>query len=439
MNIAQMVTKLEDAEMILKEVSSKENWNGEIFLLKNNNGKFPAILNVSLIKDATGIPSGMMCIIHDITERELAEQEILSQKERFSQLFENSPIAIVFLDDQDNVIQINESFTQLFDYYLDEIKGKYINNLIASPEMREEAESYSEQIRQGDQLNKESYRIKKDGTRIYVQIVGIPITQNTKIVGMYGMYLDMTQRKEAEDKLKLAKELAEQSAKMKTEFLAQMSHEIRTPLNVITANVDYLKDEVKDKIESESLDCFEFIELSSQRIIRTIDLILNMTEIQLGLFKPLLTKVNLDTQVLSKLYHEYLKLASNKGIELVYNCNIKKPEIKVDEYCIIQIISNLIDNAIKFTQKGQVEILLTRNSGGNFIIEVKDTGIGISKEFFPQLFQPFIQEDHGYARRYEGNGLGLALAKSYCDINNAVLEVESEKNIGSTFRVILQN
>ncbi|MDP3582233.1 MAG: ATP-binding protein, partial [Ignavibacteria bacterium] len=116
-----------------------------------------------------------------------------------------------------------------------------------------------------------------------------------------------------------------------------------------------------------------------------------------------------------------------------------KPEIEVDEYCIVQIISNLIDNAIKFTKKGQVEILLTRNCVGDFIIEVKDTGIGIGKDFLSQLFQPFMQEDHGYARSYEGNGLGLALAKSYCDINNAIIEVESEKNIGSTFRVILGN
>ncbi|MDP2036674.1 MAG: PAS domain S-box protein, partial [Ignavibacteria bacterium] len=439
MKLAHLSANHEEVEKILNEVVSTENYNGDIILTKKNSEAFPAALNVSLIKDAAGVPSGMMCIIHDVTEREQAEQEIISQKERFSQLFENSPIAIVLLDEQDKIIQINESFTQLFDYYPDEIKGKYINNLIASPEMKEEAESYSAQVRQGNQFNKESYRIKKDGTSIYVQIVGIPITLNGRIVGMYGMYLDMTQRKEAEDKLKLAKELAEQSAKMKTEFLAQMSHEIRTPLNVITANVDYLKEEVRDKIESESLDCFEFIELSSQRIIRTIDLILNMTEIQLGLFKPILTKVNLDTQVLSKLYHDYLKLASNKGIGLVYNCDVKKPEIEVDEYCIVQIISNLIDNAIKFTREGKVEILLTRNCVGDFIIEVKDTGIGIGKDFLSQLFQPFMQEDHGYARSYEGNGLGLALAKSYCDINNAVLEVESKKNIGSTFRVILGN
>lgn len=439
MKLTRLSSNNEEVEKILSEVVSTENYNGDIILTKKNNEAFPAALNVSLIKDASGVPSGMMCIIRDISERHLAEQEIISQKEKFLQLFQNSPIAIVLLDEQDKIIQINESFTQLFDYYPDEIKGKYINNLIVSPEMKEEAESYSAQVRQGYQFNKESYRRRKDGTLVYVQIVGIPITLKGKIVGMYGMYLDMTQRKEAEDKLNLAKKLAEQSAKMKTEFLAQMSHEIRTPLNVITANVDYLKEEVGEKNEPESRDCFEAIELSSQRIIRTIDLILNMSEIQLGLFIPMLSKVDLDSQVLSKLYVEYKKLALNKGISLVYNCEVKKPEVETDEYCVTQIFSNLIDNAIKFTQKGQVKILVTRNIRGCLIFEVKDTGIGISKEYIPKLFTPFRQEDHGYSRKYEGNGLGLALVKSYCDINNAILEVESEKNVGSTFRVILGN
>ena len=244
------------------------------------------------------------------------------------------------------------------------------------------------------------------------------------------------ERKRTEEELLKAKEEAEKSDKMKTEFLAQMSHEVRTPLNVITANVDYLKEEISDKINSESLECFDYIELSSRRIIRTIDLILNMSEIQLGLFKPMFSKVDIDSQVLTKLYHEYKKDAMSKGIDFVYNCDAKEPEIEADEYCVTQICSNLIDNAIKYTQKGGVGILLTRNIDGRLIIEIKDTGAGISKEFLPQLFMPFKQEHQGYTRRYEGNGLGLALVKGYCDINNAVVEVESEKNTGSTFRII---
>ena len=96
----------------------------------------------------------------------------------------------------------------------------------------------------------------------------------------------------------------------------------------------------------------------------------------------------------------------------------------------------MIDNAIKYTKKGKIEILLGKNKTGNIMVEVKDTGIGMSKEFLPRLFKPFTQEDQGYSRSFDGNGLGLDLVKKYCEINNAVIEVESEKNVGSTFRII---
>jgi signal transduction histidine kinase len=95
----------------------------------------------------------------------------------------------------------------------------------------------------------------------------------------------------------------------------------------------------------------------------------------------------------------------------------------------------LIDNAIKYTKKGKVEIVLGKNKTGNIIVEVKDTGIGISKEFLSRIFEPFAQEEQGYNRSFEGNGLGLALVKNYCNINNVLIEVESEKSLGSTFRI----
>ena len=96
----------------------------------------------------------------------------------------------------------------------------------------------------------------------------------------------------------------------------------------------------------------------------------------------------------------------------------------------------MIDNAIKYTKKGKVEILLGKNKTNNIIVEVKDTGIGISKEFLPRLFEVFAQEERGYTRSFDGNGLGLALVKKYCELNKIIIEVDSEKNIGSTFRVI---
>ncbi|MHB8905536.1 MAG: PAS domain S-box protein [Melioribacteraceae bacterium] len=375
-------------------------------------------------------------IVRDITERKRAEQEIISQKNRFAQLFENSPIAIALLDDQDKIIHINESFSALFGYFLEEVKGQSLNDIIVPPELKEEAESYSDQTRAGNQINKENYRKKKDGTLVYVQIVGVPVNINDKTVGIYGMYVDMTQRKEAEEKMKIAKELAEQSDKLKSEFLAQMSHEIRTPMNIMLGNVDYLNDLFGEKMDSEARHCFDGIHLASRRIIRTIDLILNVSELQTSGYKPQFVKIDLNSRILNKLYHEHQLSAKQKGLELIYKCELKETKILADEYSVTQIFANLIDNAVKYTKKGTVEILLGKNISGNIMVEIKDTGIGMSKEFLPSIFEPFLQEDQGYSRSFEGNGLGLALVKRYCDINNAVIEVESEKNVGSTFRVI---
>ncbi len=413
-------------------------WNGELWNKRKDGSEFPIYLSTTVINDKNGKPLGLIGVAKDITERKRAEQEIISQKNRFVQLFENSPIAIALLDDQDKIILINESFSALFGYFLEEIRGQSLNDLIVPPELKEEAKSYSDQTREGNQINKESYRKKKDGTLVYVQIVGVPVNINDKTVGIYGMYVDLTQRKEAEDKMKSAKELAVQSDKLKSEFLAQMSHEIRTPINIMTGNVDYLKDLFSEKIDAEANDCFVGIDIASKRIIRTIDLILNVAELQTSSYKPQFVKVDLDSVILNKLYKEHQLLAKQIGLELIYTCKEKDTKLIADEYSITQIFANLIDNAIKYTKKGKVEILLDKNSSGNIMVEIKDTGIGMSKEFLLRMFEPFLQEDRGFTRSYDGSGLGLALVKNYCDINNAVIEVESEKGVGTTFRVIFE-
>ena len=400
--------------------------------LKDGNMIFVEIQSNSIEYD--GKPARIV-LANDITERLISENEIISQKNRFSQLFENSPLAISLLDSDDKIVNINESFSTLFGFNLEEIKGKCINDLIVLPEYSDEAKNYSEQLRAGNQVNKESYRKKKDGSLVYVQIVGIPVIENEKIASIFGLYVDLTERKEAEDQIALAKELAELSDRMKSEFLAQMSHEIRTPLNGIVGSVGCLTYTLSET-DPETQTLFDNINSASRRIIRTVDLILNMSEVQASSYQPYFVEVDLNSEILMKLYNEHQLMANQKELEFLFKWEEKESKVFVDEYSIVQIFSNLIDNAIKFTPKGKVEIFLGRNNNGNIIVEVKDTGVGISKKFFPRLFESFSQEEQGYSRAYEGNGLGLALVKRYCDINNVTIEVESQKNVGSTFRII---
>ncbi|MGE5409467.1 MAG: PocR ligand-binding domain-containing protein, partial [Clostridiales bacterium] len=238
----------------------------------------------------------------------------------------------------------------------------------------------------------------------------------------------------SEERLKEAKEMAEKSEKLKTEFLAQISHEIRTPLNAILSFNSLIRQEMEDKIQNEIQEGFNIIERGSKRIIRTIDLLLNMSAVQTGNYELCLTQVNI-AETLSSIIREFAVLAKQKDLSLKLENNSNRNIIHADGYTITQIFTNLLDNAVKFTNKGTVSVKIFDNAEDKLTVEVSDTGIGISKEFQENLFKPFLQEEMGYTRRYEGNGLGLALVSKYCELNNAGMTVESEKGKGSTFRV----
>lgn len=232
-----------------------------------------------------------------------------------------------------------------------------------------------------------------------------------------------------------AKEKAERADSMKSEFLAQMSHEIRTPINTILSFVSLIKEETKSYETEEMKDYFSMIEKGSTRVIRTIDMILNMSEIQSGNFEPKIESIVLSKEVLAPLAGEFSKVAANKNLRLIFNPDSEgNTAVKTDRYAATQIFANLIDNAIKYTNRGSIEINI--NSRKNAVlVEISDTGIGMSKEYLANIFKPFTQEESGYTRRFEGTGLGLALVKKYCDLGGGSISVESAKDRGTTFTV----
>ncbi|MGD8779647.1 MAG: ATP-binding protein [Ignavibacteria bacterium] len=248
---------------------------------------------------------------------------------------------------------------------------------------------------------------------------------------------DILIRKNTEEELRIAKSAAEHSDKLKSEFLAQMSHEIRTPVNTILSFSSLLKDEIGDKADEDLQLSFRGIANAGQRITRTIDLILNMSEIQTGTYDFIPKQINLTADILKNLIVEYTPLAKEKDLELNLICEDDEMIVKGDSYTIAQMFSNLIDNAMKYTFKGSITVKC-RKENNKTVVEVIDTGIGISEKYLPYLFDPFTQEDQGYTRKFEGTGLGLALVRKYCDLNNAEISVESKKEMGSKFTVIFK-
>jgi PAS domain S-box-containing protein len=396
-------------------------------------------VNIKIVKDIHGRTVKTYGVNQVITERKRAE-ELLQESERSLKNAQrlanvgdwkwNMTTDTVFWSDE--LCRINghdrqlpvPGFAQMSSFYTPE-SWKRLSEVIAKT------------LETGEAYEIELDLVRSDGILRNTLMLGeVDYDNSGKIVGLHGTVQDITERKRAEKELIEAKEKAEESDKLKSEFLAQMSHEIRTPINILIGNVDYLNDLLAEKKDSGASDCFASIEVASKRIIRTIDLILNVSELQTSGYKPVFVKIDLDSEILKKLYRENQLYAAQRGLEIMYTCNEKDTNVIADEYSVTQIFSNLIENAIKYTKKGKVEIILEKNKSGNIVVAVKDTGIGISKEFLQRIFESFTQEEQGYSRSFEGNGLGLALAKNYCDINKAVMEVESEKNVGSTFRVI---
>ncbi len=235
------------------------------------------------------------------------------------------------------------------------------------------------------------------------------------------------------EELNIAKERAEHSDKLKSHFLSQISHEIRTPLNGIMTSLSILKMELEDTGITDLLTDFDRINLSSERIIRTVELILNMSELHLGTYIPNPEKININ-EIVDSIINNYEHKIRLKGLLLNKNFD-NKIETIADKYSFEQIFSNLLDNAYKFTEKGQIDI--TIESKENFgLLKISDTGIGISEEYLDEVFKPFTQEDSGYTRTYDGNGLGLPLSKKYCELNNIGLSIVSKKNEGTVVELV---
>lgn len=284
--------------------------------------------------------------------------------------------------------------------------------------------------------------------KIKNEVIGLLLLQNytdkdaycenkKQIIDFISVQLsNVIERKHYEEELILARKKAEASDRTKSAFLSQMSHEIRTPLNSILSFSALIRSELNSSLNSEMQECFEMIDRGGRRLIRTFDLILNVAGIQKEQYEPEYTNIYLVEDILRPLVARFKNSASDKGNDLRIVNTTGSVKVNCDFCSLNQVFINLIENALKYTQKGKVEILVHNNSNNNLQVDIKDTGIGISKEFLPEIFNNFTQEESGYTRKFDGNGLGLAIVKDYAEINRLAVKVESNKGKGTTFSVI---
>ncbi len=374
----------------------------------------------------------------EMEERVKAEKERYEFEKELYYITENILDVIIQTDIEGRIIYASPSIEKIFGYSKEYTIGKSFFSFIHKDEVGGFKESFEKIVDKYTPCNEQFKQRTASGTFIMVEAIGNPILDDElKISSIIFTLRDVTDNIEYQESLKKAKDAAEKSDKIKTEFLAQMSHEIRTPVNTILNFAYLLQEEVEDKLSDDLKDSFTIIERGSHRLIRTIDSILNLSQLHYGTMDVNKAYIDL-ADIIEKVRTEFVHLAAAKGLEIRVNINCGDCNIYIDHYTVTQLIANLVDNAIKYSNKGFIEISVCKD-GDEFVLEIQDTGIGMTDDFIKKLFEPFSQEETGYTRQFEGTGLGLALVKKYCEINKAEIKVESEKGKGTKFTVCFQD
>lgn len=430
----------EDRQFVWDEIQSAIEKNTSftlVYRIKPRDGDYRWVWERGVaIKDSSGNVTALEGFISDITDTKEASEKLRKSEESFKYLFKNNPLAMWIYDLETwRFLEVNDAAISRYGYSKDE----FLSMTLVEIRPDHEKDKLIENLkipRKNITENSEWKHKLKNGEIIDVLIISHQIEFENKDAVLV-VAVDITDRKKAQSELIVAKEKAEEANRLKSEFLAQMSHEIRTPVNVILSFSNLIKDTIDSYLDQDMKEGFNAIEHASTRLIRTIDSILNMAQIQTGAFDITPKKISLYNDVLLSLHKEFLPLAHSKNLTFNIEVNCEQPIIYGDHYSISQMLANLIDNAIKYTSKGEVKIKLNCVED-KIITEISDTGVGISPEFLPNIFDAFSQEETGYTRRFEGSGLGLALVKSYSEMNNAKIEVTSQKNQGTTFFVSFQ-
>jgi len=377
-------------------------------------------------------------IAHDITQRKKSEIALLESEEKFRTIFESFQDIYFRCRLDGTITMISPSVFELTGYETYEVLGKDITNYYLYDK---KTKNLIRQLVKNKRVrNFEATTIRKDGHLVpcicNVRLVGMLSGKETEIEGVLR---DITQLKETTRALQKAKDVAEQSLKAKEAFLANMSHEIRTPMNGVISMVDLLAD---TPLNEEQADYVQTVKYSSETLLTILNDILDLSKIEAGKMQLHKTALPLE-RLLEKNKGLFAQQASAKNIRFAYEIGQDIPKyLWMDETRLLQILSNLTANAIKFTEKGEVTIKAEKISPPKekpsakkhtIKISVKDTGIGISEADQQNLFKNFNQVDPSTSKKYKGTGLGLSIARQLTQLMRGEIGVESEPGAGSTF------
>ncbi len=365
----------------------------------------------------------------EIKIRKKAEEKIKAAQEYARYLIESSLDMVISVDKKRRIVEFNQAAEKTFGYSKVEVLGKHINILYADPAVGLEAHKTTQQSGQfyGEVLNK-----RKNG-ETFTSFLSSSILrdENNEFLGVMGVSRDITESIKARTELEVALEKAQEGARVKSIFMANMSHEIRTPLNSILGFTELLETSVIHLVGEQEKEFFGVISLSGNRLMDTVHEILDISQIEAGSYDLKIEQYDL-VKLVKGLVLEFQTIADKKGLKLEVACEIENAFIKVDKNSVLQAISNIIDNATKYTEQGKITVSLEQKAK-QYVLSIQDTGIGISKGYMKKLYEAFSQESEGYTKDYQGIGLGMAITKRFLDMNQVGIDVKSTKGVGTTF------
>lgn len=453
----QQVTHKEDLKLDLKLLNetirgTRDSYSIEKRYISKRGEIIYGLLNVSLIRNKKGEPLYFISQINNISEQIRAMKELKDSLGEVQMLMESTTrVSIVYIDVNGKIKKINKGAENLLGYTANQLlDSDYLTQLHDQEEVlqREEIlfQKYGENIKGFEALIYKSklgefdsdewtYK-RKNGEKFPVQLVITPVRNSlNEMLGYLGIATDISQLKEMEKLLLEEKKKAEDASRAKSQFLANMSHEIRTPLNGVIGFSELLSNTPLNKIQKNYI---EIVNTSAKSLLYVINDVLDLSKIEAGkleLYEEKTDLLHLCSQSIDVIQHA----ANSKNIEVLLNIS---PEIKrfvyTDSLRLRQVIINLLGNAIKFTEKGEVELKIDNEEIPDseemlFTFSVRDTGIGIAPQNIQKIFNAFDQEDTSIAKKYGGTGLGITISNQILKIMNSELEVESEIRKGSTF------
>ncbi|MCX6282422.1 MAG: PAS domain S-box protein [Bacteroidetes bacterium] len=387
--------------------------------------------------DANGTFSGTFGIFRDMTKNKLADARIKESEERLSAIVDLTNDYIWEIDPQWRYTYLSSKVYDILGYRPEDLLGKSPFVYMPPEDIENVKESLRIFVHDFKPINFLTNRaIHSDGHLVYLESSGIPIFDNNgKYIGYRGADKDITLRKSFETQLIIAKDKAEESDRLKSSILANVSHELRTPLNGILGFAEILKAEMKDT-EHEMMA--ENIHSSGRRLMGTLNSLITLSQLVAGKVTLTLRTISL-RDCISSVIKSLAPQANEKNLSITLNAD---PSVKVitDEQLLKQLFRQIIDNAVKFTEKGGITVEVSTektNPEGYLIISVSDTGIGIDKDYHDIIFQEFRQVSEGFGRQYQGSGIGLTICKKTIDLLNGKITLESKPGKGSTFLIWL--